>query len=226
MLDRLGVAAQTGERTTERLVQENWRVDPAKASRLVAEAEDLAPRRSLQGQPLAPRLPCTATVLASGEISPEHVAVIRRTMARLDKVEQLEPGEWPRAEAYLAGQATLVPPRRLQQFAERLPAHLDPDGAAPDEDADLFDDLKMTSCRDGSLEMRIKIHDRVDAEMIREGVGVLSTPTVDRPRTTTQTRRPVGRRHLIRPDASETEVSAGGFTASVRRLGGRSAAVP
>ena len=73
MLDRLGVAAQTGERTTERLVQENWRVDPAKASRLVAEAEDLAPRRSLQGQPLAPRLPCTATVLASGEISPEHV---------------------------------------------------------------------------------------------------------------------------------------------------------
>ncbi|GAA4756029.1 HNH endonuclease signature motif containing protein [Actinomycetospora chibensis] len=176
-LDRLGVAAQTGDRSTERLVQENWRVDPAKASRLVAEAHDLAPRRSLQGQPLAPRLSCTATVLASGEISPEHVAVIRRTMARLDKVEQLEPGEWPRAEAYLAGQATLVPPRRLQQFAERLLAHLDPDGAAPDEDADLFDDLKMTSCRDGSLEMRIKIHDRVDAESIREGIGVLATPT-------------------------------------------------
>ena len=176
-LDRLGVAAQTGDRSTERLVQENWRVDPAKAGRLVAEAGDLAPRRSLQGQPLAPRLPATATVLASGEISPEHVAIIRRTMARLDKVEQLEPGEWPRAEAYLAGQATLVPPRRLQQFADRLLAHLDPDGAAPDEDADLFDDLKMTSCRDGSLEVRIKIHDRVDAEMIREGVGVLSTPT-------------------------------------------------
>jgi hypothetical protein len=66
-LDRLGVASLTGDRSTERLVQENWRFDPSKAGRLVVEAADLASRYSLQGQPLPPRLPCTATVLAAGE---------------------------------------------------------------------------------------------------------------------------------------------------------------
>ena len=57
-----------------------------------------------------PRLPCTATVLAAGEISPEHVAVIRRTMAKIDKLEYVDPEEIPAAESYLAGKATLFPP--------------------------------------------------------------------------------------------------------------------
>ena len=68
-------------------------------------------------------------------------------------------------------------PRLLRRLADALLRRLDPDGAAPDEDADLFDDLKMTSGQDGTLEMRIRIHDAVDAESIREGIGVLATPT-------------------------------------------------
>ena len=176
-LGRLGVAEQTGDRSVERVLQDIWRVDPSVSGRWVAEAGDLAPRLSLHGQPLPPRLPCTATVLAAGEISPEHVAVIRRTMAKIDKLEYVDPEEIPAAEAYLAGKATLFPPRTLQRLADALMGRLDPDGAAPDEDDGLFDDLKMTSCRDGSLEMRIKIHDAVDAEMIREGVATLATPT-------------------------------------------------
>ena len=176
-LDRLGVAHMTGDRSTARLLQENWRLDPSKAGRLVAEAEDLAPRLSLQGQPLPPRLPCTATVLASGEISPEHVAIIRRTMTKIDRMEHVDPAEVPAADAYLAEKATLFPPATLRRLADALLAKLDPDGAAPDEDADLFDDLKMTSGQDGTLEMRIRIHDAVDAESIREGIQVLATPT-------------------------------------------------
>jgi hypothetical protein len=176
-MDRLGLAQVTGDRSTERLLQENWRLDPSKAGRLVAEAEDLAPRLSLHGQPLPPRLPCTATVLSSGEISPEHVAIIRRTMTKIHRMEHVDPAEVPAADAYLAEKATLFPPATLRRLADALLAKLDPDGAAPDEDADLFDDLKMTSGQDGTLEMRIRIHDAVDAEMIREGIGVLSTPT-------------------------------------------------
>ena len=176
-MDRLGLAQVTGDRSTERLLQENWRLDPSKAGRLVAEAEDLAPRLSLHGQPLPPRLPCTATVLASGEISPEHVAIIRRTMTKIHKMEHVDPAEVPAADAYLAEKATLFPPAILRRLAEALLRRLDPEGAAPDEDADLFDDLKMTSGQDGTLEMRIRIHDAVDAESIREGIGVLATPT-------------------------------------------------
>jgi hypothetical protein len=176
-LDRLGLAHLTGDRSTARLLQENWRVDPATAGRWCDEAEDLAPRMTLQGQPLPPRLPCTATVLASGEISPEHVAIIRRTMTKIDRMEHVDPAEVPAADAYLAEKATLFPPATLRRLADALLAKLDPDGAAPDEDADLFDDLKMTSGPDGTLEMRIRIHDAVDAESIREGIQVLSTPT-------------------------------------------------
>ena len=176
-LDRLGVAHVTGDRSTARLLQENWRVDPATAGRWCDEAEDLAPRMTLHGQPLPPRLPCTATVLASGEISPEHVAIIRRTMTKIHKMEHVDPAEVPAADAYLAEKATLFPPAILRRLADALLRRLDPEGAAPDEDADLFDDLKMTSGQDGTLEMRIRIHDAVDAESIREGIGVLSTPT-------------------------------------------------
>ena len=176
-LERLGAAQDTGDLSTERLIQDMWRIDPCEAGRLRDESADLTPRFSLQGQVLPPRLPATAMVLAAGEIGAGHVVVIRRAMKRLDKVEGLDPDQWRRAEAYLADKATLFPPKKLEALAKALLDKLDPDGAAPDEDAGLFDDLKMTSCRDGSLEMRIKIHDAVDAEMIREGVGVLSTPT-------------------------------------------------
>ena len=171
------LAQLTGDRSTERLLQENWRLDPSTAGRLVAEAEDLAPRFSLHGQPLPPRLPCTATVLASGEVSPEHVAIIRRTMTKIDRMEHVDPAEVPAADAYLAEKATLFPPAILRRLADALLRKLDPEGAAPDEDADPFDDLKMTSGQDGTLEMRIRIHDLVDAEMIRDGIGVLATPT-------------------------------------------------
>ena len=121
-LDRLGVAHVTGDRSTARLLQETWRVDPATAGRWCDEAEDLAPRMTLQGQPLPPRLPCTATVLASGEISPEHVAIIRRTMTKIDRMEHVDPAEVPAADAYLAAKATLFPPATLAAARGRVAA--------------------------------------------------------------------------------------------------------
>ena len=95
---------------------------------LVAEAKDLAPRFSLQGQPLPARLPCTATVLPAGEISPKHVAIIRRTMTKIERMEHVDPAEVPAAEASLAAQATRFPPATLQRLAERCCASSIPMG--------------------------------------------------------------------------------------------------
>ena len=89
---------------------------------------------TLHGQPLPPRLPCTATVLAAGEISPGHVAIIRRTMTKIHRMEHVDPAEVPAADAYLAQNATLFPPAILRRLADALLRRLDPDGAAPDED--------------------------------------------------------------------------------------------
>ena len=175
-LDRLGVAQHTGERTTERLVQDLWRIDLAEARRLVAESDDLTPRTSLQGQPLPPRLPCTAGVLAAGRIGPAHVAIIRKTMTRLGNLDTLSAADLGAAERILAQNAALLPPRALDKVAQKPLHELDPDGVAPPEGEDRFDELHLVRRKDGSLALRGRIHDPLHAEIIFEVFDALSTP--------------------------------------------------
>ncbi|WP_345415417.1 DUF222 domain-containing protein, partial [Actinomycetospora chlora] len=85
-LERLGVAAETGNRSTGRLVMEIGRVSRAEATRLCGEAADLTARTSLAGEPLPPRYPSTARVYREGRVGPAQVAIIRRTLRRLERV--------------------------------------------------------------------------------------------------------------------------------------------
>jgi hypothetical protein len=126
-LEPHGVAQATGDRGTARLLQSHWRLDHAGAQRLVDEAADLTERRSLSGEPLPPRLPCTATVAAAGEIAPEHIAVIRRTLTRLERIDTLAVEDWVQAERFLAAKATVLSPAGSAQLATALIAHLDPE---------------------------------------------------------------------------------------------------
>jgi hypothetical protein len=130
----------------------------------------------LSGGVLPARLPATAMVLAGGQIGPGHVAVIRRTMGRLDTLDHVSPEQWARAEQELALAATALCPRGLDGVARQVLAHLDPDGVAPDEREERFDGLRLTARRDGSLWLRAVIRDAVDAELIREGFDAASTP--------------------------------------------------
>src|SRR3954454_20635932 len=104
--ERLDVAGGAGERSTARAVQQLWHIDAAEAGRLRDEAADLVARVSLLGELLPPRWPATARVLAAGEIEPGHVAVIRRTMARVAKLDTVSVSERVEAERFLAEQAT------------------------------------------------------------------------------------------------------------------------
>jgi hypothetical protein len=175
-LQRLGVAQQTGDRFTERLVQELGRMNRRDADRLVDETTDLVPQLSLSGQALPPRLPCTATVFASGEIGPGHVAVIRRTMTRVDELDRVDAAGWAEAEATLAEAATRLSPDALTRVAARLLAYLDPDGAAPDDREERDDELRISERRDGTLRITAIIRGAVTAEVIREGFRAASTP--------------------------------------------------
>ncbi|GAA4860910.1 HNH endonuclease signature motif containing protein [Actinomycetospora straminea] len=175
-LDRSAVAEVTGDRSTERLLEELWRISAAEARRAVAESRDLCPRRSLLGEALPPRLPCTATVAASGEIGPAHIAIIRATMRRLDGVEGLPAHAWADAEQALADEATRWGPRGLQAVADRLLAHLDPDGDEPPEEARSRDDeLLVTRRRNGTLLFRGRMGDPVDGEAFLEVIDGLAT---------------------------------------------------
>ncbi|MDD7966851.1 HNH endonuclease signature motif containing protein [Actinomycetospora lemnae] len=176
-LERIDAAAETGDRGTERLVQELWRVAPAEATRLVREARDLCPRASLLGEELPPRLPCTATVAASGEIGPAHIAIIRTTMTRLDRVDDLPPSRWAEAEQTLAARATELGPRGLQAVADQLLAHLDPDGEEPPEEGlGRDDELLVVRRKDGAVVFRGRLSDPVDGEAFVEVIDTLAEP--------------------------------------------------
>ncbi|WP_328305710.1 HNH endonuclease signature motif containing protein [Actinomycetospora sp. NBC_00405] len=175
-LERLGVAQQTGDRATPRLLQDLSTLDLHEAKRLAEESADLAPRRSLLGEPLPPRLPVTATVYASGEIGPAHVVIIRRTMAHLERLETVSVEDWFAAERVLADDATRLPPRLLARVAARLILAFDSDGAAPPEGEDCRDELHVVRRRDGRLEFKGRLHDPVDGEVFLGAIDPLAEP--------------------------------------------------
>ncbi len=175
-LDRELVAAQTGYRSTPRVVQELFRVDRAEASRLVDQAADLCSRVTLDGRPLPPRLPASADAARAGRIGEGHVRVLQRTMTRLAKIEGIDPGAEADAERLLAGWAAQLSPAGLAKAAEHLLETLDPDGVAPDEDEGADDELQVGRRSDGSLALKGRFRDRVDIELVLEVLDALSAP--------------------------------------------------
>jgi len=133
-------------------------------------------------------------------------------MARLAKAENVDPWDVVDAERILADEATRLPPRALEKVAKRLLDHLDPDGAAPEEGADRWDELYVTRRRDGSLVIKGRFRDPVDAELIWEVFDTLATPTGpdddrDRP----------SRNASALKDLVEDAAGPGGLAADARR---------
>ncbi|BBZ70013.1 HNH endonuclease signature motif containing protein [Mycobacterium paraseoulense] len=102
------------------------------ASRRVAEAAELGPRRALSGEPLAPVLPATAAAQRDGAIGSDHVAMIRRLFRQLPELVDIETRE--HAEKHLASEATRYRPDQLAKLARRLMDCLNPDGNYTDAD--------------------------------------------------------------------------------------------
>ncbi|WP_345381935.1 DUF222 domain-containing protein, partial [Actinomycetospora straminea] len=197
-LERLGVAEQAGDRDTARLVQELWHVDAHDAKRWCDEAADLLPQVSLLGESLPARLPATASVAAAGQVGAGHVAVIRRTMARLERVDTVTVEQWGQAEATLAEQATWLPPRRLAKVAEAVLARLDPDGVAPEDGEDCRDELVWARRRrDGSFVFTGRLHDPVDGEAFCEVIDALAAPCGPDDRRELGRRRADGLKDLV-----------------------------
>ncbi|WP_164910177.1 DUF222 domain-containing protein [Mycobacteroides franklinii] len=102
------------------------------ARRRIADAEQLAPRRALTGEVLAPVLPGTAEALGRGDIGEEHVRVIRQFFDRLPVAVDAPTRE--AAEQQLAAMACQFRPEQLRMGAERMMALLNPDGEFSDVD--------------------------------------------------------------------------------------------
>jgi hypothetical protein len=128
------LAAQAGEEelggTLRCALADRLRITKAEAARRIAEAEDLAERRALSGESLAPQLSATAAAQRDGLIGEGHVKVIRGFFAHLPAEVDLPTRE--AADADLAQKAGEYRPDELAKYAQRILDWLHPDGEFSD----------------------------------------------------------------------------------------------
>jgi hypothetical protein len=126
--------AELGEKTLKRALCTLLRISGKEANRLISDAENLAPRTTLTGQPMAPLMSATAAAQARGAIGAEHVTIIAKFLKDLPSWVDVDTRE--QAEVDLAEVAAHHDPDGLQKAADRLAYLLDQDGPEP-VDADL-----------------------------------------------------------------------------------------
>jgi hypothetical protein len=108
------------------------RISRGQARRRLEDAEDLGPRAAISGEPLPPVRAHTAHAQAAGQIGAEHLRIIGTFFAALPDAVDFDTRE--AAEATLARVASEQGPAGLRQAADRLLAHLHPDGDYTDAD--------------------------------------------------------------------------------------------
>ena len=111
---------------------DSLRISRREARRRIRDAEQLAPRITITGQPVPPVLPATAKAWDAGLLDAEHLRVIQGFIRDL-------PADIPApavqaAEEFLAEKATALRPDQLEKLATRLALSLNPDGKFSDED--------------------------------------------------------------------------------------------
>jgi uncharacterized protein DUF222/HNH endonuclease len=173
-LESTGAAEVAGYRSTERLVQDLWRVDLGEARRLVRHSRALCGQVSPSGSAVEPRLTASAPVAAAGVMDRGHVRVIDEAMRYLERVDGIDPAALGEAEEFLAEKARSLAPHGLARVAAQLISALDQDGVAPDEGPEASDELRIGRRADGSLALRGRFTGRADIQLILAAFDALS----------------------------------------------------
>lgn len=117
---------ELGATSWPKLLAFRLRISAAEARQRLDVAAELAPRTAITGEALAPVLERTAEAQRRGQIGAEHIKVIRQFFATLpDAVDVATRVEAERTLAVIAGRQG---PEGLRKAANRLLAHLHPDG--------------------------------------------------------------------------------------------------
>jgi Domain of unknown function (DUF222) len=124
--------AEMGGANWNHVLQQRLRVSGAEARRRLDESADLGPRTALTGDRLEPMLPNVAKRQAGGEVGAEHVRIIRKFFQDLPAA--VDHQTRASCEETLAQLATEHTPEVLRNAAQRLAAHVNPDGNFSDRD--------------------------------------------------------------------------------------------
>jgi Domain of unknown function (DUF222) len=129
------VGAQAGDEelgdTLPTALANRLHITKAEAGRRIAEAADLGERRTLTGEPLAPRLAAAAAAQRQGLTGDGHVKVIRSFFTHLPAEVDVAIRE--AADADLAAKARDYRPDELAKYAQRVMDWLNPDGELDDQ---------------------------------------------------------------------------------------------
>jgi hypothetical protein len=131
-LDAEASPVELGATSIAAVISERLRISREEAHRRLKDARHLGPRRTLSGEPLAPKLTHTAAAQAKGLIGPEHVRIIRKFFDDLPDAVYFQARD--HADATLARIAAEQLPDGLRTAAARLLALLHPDGDFTDVD--------------------------------------------------------------------------------------------
>ena len=129
-LVRDGSARDLSAKSVTEVLTTALRISPAEAKRRLKDAAELGERTALTGEPLPPLLPATAAGQAAGQISGEHIAIIRKFFKDLPAWVELPTRE--KAEAELAEVASTFGPEDLRKAAALITALVNPDGEFSD----------------------------------------------------------------------------------------------
>ena len=113
-------------------IADQIRVTPAEARRRVRDAEQLAPRTALSGEPLPAELAATAQAWHAGALDGDHLRVIQKFLR--DLPAGIAPNVVADSEAFLASYAAQLRPDQLDKLAVQLAMRVNPDGTFSDED--------------------------------------------------------------------------------------------
>jgi hypothetical protein len=164
--------------SVQRVLTAVLRVSKSEANRRVQSAEATGPRRSLLGQPLAPLRPVLATAQRAGEISPEHVQIVQRALATVDR-PGFDPRDVAGAEGLLTNFAATFGPEDLRRLADSVVDRIDPDGSLPREE--LNHDRRHIELRprsDGSWAGELRLTGPLGAKL-HAVLGPLAKPRVN-----------------------------------------------
>jgi uncharacterized protein DUF222/HNH endonuclease len=158
-IESRGVMELFGYRSVARLFEHLADVPKSAAETVVKRARALTPSRTLDGTPIPAVAPATGAAAAEGRLSNPMIDTIVGVMI------QVPPEHRDDAEQHLLTFASEAGHKQVAALGARILAHLDPDGAAPDETepATPSRELSLRRKRTGFWELNGRFDDETGA---------------------------------------------------------------
>jgi Domain of unknown function (DUF222)/HNH endonuclease len=171
------IARHAGYSSLAAFLTESQRIAPARASRMVAQALQVAEMLTPTGHTTPAPLPSTRQALHEGVLDGEHVEAVAEAVKQLPTWASTEDREL--VETTLADTARTSHPRAVREQGQVLLARLDQDGAPPAEadQAEPVNTLRCQRLRNG----RMKFAGEIDPEAAEEFEGLLGELAKPRP---------------------------------------------